>query len=398
MGVKIRERYPGQWWVFVNYRGSRTAKLAGELEVAEEMQKIVEQQLRMGLFQFPPKREPKAKESPALTVKEYYETFRRIWVDSACRESTQQRYKGTFDLYILPRFGDRPLNEVLRKDVKEFVADLVAKKLARATIRIIVSNFCTMFSHAIEDEIITANPATRMPKYFRQAHVMHEEIQPLTAEEVPIFLAAAQVHDMQKRYRDVPEYYPLFLCAIHTGMRAGELAGLQWPDIDWRGKFIWVRRAVKGGKIQQTKTGKKRKIDMFDTLIEELQAMRRRRREEFLKNGKNEIPEWVFCNSDGKPLDIQNVKNRHFNKCLEAAKLRRIRFHDLRHTFASLLLQNGESPQYVKEQMGHSSIKVTVDVYGHLIPGANRQAVNRLPGSQPATQAQPAINAKKEAM
>ncbi|MET0643179.1 MAG: tyrosine-type recombinase/integrase, partial [Candidatus Binatia bacterium] len=60
------------------------------------------------------------------------------------------------------------------------------------------------------------------------------------------------------------------------------------------------------------------------------------------------------------------------------AKLRRIRFHDLRHTFASLLLQNGESPAYVKEQMGHSSIQVTVDIYGHLVPGGNRQAVDRL--------------------
>ncbi len=71
--------------------------------------------------------------------------------------------------------------------------------------------------------------------------------------------------------------------------------------------------------------------------------------------------------------------NRHFEKCLEYAKLRRIRFHDLRHTFASLLIQNGESLVYVKEQLGHSSIKMTVDVYGHLVRGANRQAVNRLP-------------------
>lgn len=224
-----------------------------------------------------------------------------------------------------------------------------------------------MFSHATEDEIIAANTTTGMPKYFRQAHVMHEEIQPLTAEEVPVFLAAAQEHDKQKRYSDVPEYYALFLCALHTGMRAGELVGLQWPDIDWNGKFVWMRRAVKNGKIQPTNTWKKRKIDMSDNLMKDLQTMRRRRLEDFLKRGKNEIPDWVFCNSNGNPLDIQNVKNRHFNKCLEATKLRRIRFHDLRHSFASLLLQNGESPEYVKEQVGHSS-KVTVDVFGHMIP------------------------------
>ncbi len=76
---------------------------------------------------------------------------------------------------------------------------------------------------------------------------------------------------------------------------------------------------------------------------------------------------------------MHNVKNRHFFKCMEKAGLRRIRFHDLRHTFASLLIQNGESLAYVKDQLGHSSIRLTVDVYGHLVPGANRQAVNKLP-------------------
>jgi integrase len=290
------------------------------------------------------------------------------------------------------------LDAVTRASVKDFVADLVAKGLARATIRIIVSNFCTMFSHAMEDEIVRVNPAIRMPKYFKQAHVMHEEIQPLTSDEVPAFLAAAIEHDQKKRYREAPEYYPVFLCAIHTGMRAGELAGLQWGDIDWRGKFIIVRRAMKSGKIQPTKTGKVHKIDMSDSLIEELQAMRRRRLEDFMKRGKNEIPDWIFCNSDGGPLDMQNLKNRHFNKCLEAAKLRRIRFHDLRHTFASLLIGNGEPLAYVKDQLGHSSIRVTVDVYGHLVPGANRQAVNRLPAAKSATGLQPSQKQEKEAI
>ena len=98
-----------------------------------------------------------------------------------------------------------------------------------------------------------------------------------------------------------------------------------------------------------------------------------------MKKGSSEIPEWVFCNQQGNPPDMQNVKNRHFYKCLEKAGLRRIRFHDLRHTFASLLLQDGQPLAYIKDQLGHSSIKLTVDIYGHLEPGANREAVNRLP-------------------
>lgn len=125
-----------------------------------------------------------------------------------------------------------------------------------------------------------------------------------------------------------------------------------------------VQRNIKNGRIHSTKTDKPRKIDLSDALISELSAMKKRRLAYYLNQGKNEIPEWVFCNSGGGFLDMQNVKNRYFIKCLQAAQLRRIRFHDLCHTFASLLIQNGESLTYVKEQMGHSSIKITCDVIG----------------------------------
>jgi integrase len=118
---------------------------------------------------------------------------------------------------------------------------------------------------------------------------------------------------------------------------------------------------------------------MSDALAAELQGLKKRRQAEYLAKGSNEIPQWVFCNQEGNPLDYYNLKRRHFEKCLEHAGLHKIRIHDLRHTYATLLLMQGESPVYVKEQLGHSSIKVTVDIYGHWIPGANRQAVNRLP-------------------
>ena len=112
-----------------------------------------------------------------------------------------------------------------------------------------------------------------------------------------------------------------------------------------------------------------------------------------LKKGWGNLPEWVFCNEHGGPVDGDNLRHRVFYKLLSKAGLRRVRFHDLRHTFASHLLQQGESPAYVKEQMGHSSIQVTVDIYGHLIPGANRQAVDRL---DDATERNPGATHKEE--
>ncbi len=132
-------------------------------------------------------------------------------------------------------------------------------------------------------------------------------------------------------------------------------------------------------RIHPTKSGKKRRVDLSDTLLEALAGLRRQRRQEYLQKGLNTITEWVFSNRNGHPLNMDKVKRRIFDKDLTRARLRSIRFHDLRHTCASLLLQNREPMIYVKEQLGHSSIQITVDLYGHLEPGRNRQAVNKLP-------------------
>ena len=108
-----------------------------------------------------------------------------------------------------------------------------------------------------------------------------------------------------------------------------------------------------------------------------LKRLRTERKRAALKSGDAVAP-WVFLTPDGHAIDGDNLRNRVFYRLLEKAGLRKIRLHDLRHTYASLLIQQGESLAYVQQQLGHSSIQVTVDVYGHLIPGANRAAVDRL--------------------
>ena len=109
-----------------------------------------------------------------------------------------------------------------------------------------------------------------------------------------------------------------------------------------------------------------------------------------LQRGWKNMPPTLFYNQNGGPLDKSNLVKRHFHRCLEKAGLRRLRFHDLRHSFASLHIQHGESIAWVRDQLGHHSIKLTVDVYGHLVPGQNRQAADRLLGTQlSATYPQP---------
>ena len=218
-------------------------------------------------------------------------------------------------------------------------------------------------------------------------------------------------------------WYPLFLCAPRTGIRQGELVSLKGIDVDFQGRFIQVQRNLSRGKISLPKNGKTRKVDMSKQLAEVISDMLAKRRAEALRREMekpaedrrdaatvvNEVMEdWLFqtpkiiATSEaakrrrpqlkprgGTQIDPSNLR-KLFNRLLTDAKMRRVRFHDLRHTFASLLLSNGESPTYVKEQMGHSSIQVTVDIYGHLIPGGNRQAVDRLDDA-PATKKSAAV-------
>jgi len=371
MGVKVRERpkSSGVWWVFVDQRGMRKAKKCGPKKLANQVAEIMEANLKLGRPLLGEEEKP-----PLPTLHRFFRRFEEDHLETAVRETTRLSYKNSFEKHILPSLGNTPIDQISRTQVKKLVADLVKKNLAKPTIRIITAELCALMNHAIEEGLIQSNPAQKLGKFYKQAKVRHKEINPLTHDEVPVFLQAVLERKVSR------QHYPLFLCAIHTGLRSSELAGLQWGDVDFRGEFLTVRRGIVGGKvIETTKTGKIRRVDLSDSLLEELAELKRKRREEWLEKGRNEIPDWIFCNREGNTLDMHNLKNRHFFKCLEKAGLRRIRFHDLRHTFASLLIQDGQSLAYVKEQLGHSSIKLTVDVYGHLVPGANREAVNRLP-------------------
>ena len=212
---------------------------------------------------------------------------------------------------------------------------------------------------------------------------MPTEIEPLTRDDVQTLLDTAD--------HVCPDYAPLFLCAVRTGMRLGELVALQWDDIEFHRRWIHVRRSRVAGKMTTTKNKQRRRLDMSVLLTQTLMRLRVARQRKALTAGKA-VPPWVFLTPAGHPVDGDNLRRRVFYRLLEQAGLRKIRLHDLRHTYASLLIQQGESLAYVQQQLGHSSVQVTVDVYGHLIPGANRAAVDRLDTQPPHNPAATNVN------
>jgi integrase len=262
-----------------------------------------------------------------------------------------------------------PLNKVTRERVKELAFVGLKKGQSAKTVQNLVRCLSSLLSHAVEDGLLTTNAALKPGKFLPKIS-KRRSINPFTREEVALFIEAA-------RHRAQP-HHTLFLCAVRTGLRMGELLALQWGDIDYHGRFIEVRRNYTRRKLCTPKTGENRRVDMSLELTQAMKNLYAERQLQTVVNGWSDVPLWVFCDESGGLLDPDNLRKRVFYRVLKTSGLRQIRFHDLRHTFASLLLQHGESPVYVKDQMGHSSIQVTVDLYGHLIPGGNKQAVDRL--------------------
>jgi integrase len=364
MGVKIRQ-WKGAWWIFVNHKGLRKAKRVGVGEPGKKAAKLAVQQIQarltLGQSAF-------STDKARFTIDDYAERFLQH-IEQTRKHTTYAGYKKMLNRDILPVLHGLDLQDVTREKVKALAMGCLQKGQSPKTVQNIMRCLSSLFGHAVEDEMVAVNPALKPGKFLPKVTKRHK-ITPLTRAEVAQLLEIARAK--------LPRYYPLFLCAVRTGLRMGELLALQWSDIDWQGRFIEVRRNYTHWQVTTPKSGESRRVDMSRELMHTLRDLHTERQIEAAARGWNETPAWVFCSEVGGLLHPHNIRDRVFYGLLTKAGLRKVRFHDLRHTFASLLLQNGESPVYVKEQMGHSSIQITVDLYGHLIPGGNKQAVDRL--------------------
>jgi integrase len=304
--------------------------------------------------------------------------------ETNCKPGTVENYRYLLDSHVLPVFGPMRLDEITREEVEAFVAGKKKAGLSPRSIRLMLATMRPVFKRANRDGILSVNPASEPAELIKLG--AKKKVEVFTGPEVQHLLAAAKEH--------LPRFHPFLFTAFRTGMRQGELIALQWSAIDWHGKFIEVGRSYRKGVYSSTKSGKGRRVDMSDQLAAVLTEHKKLLSALALKKGRP-MPELVFTASrsrrtfpqsaqgtarparESTPMGPSGIR-RDFDKVLSKAKMRRLRFHDVRHTFASLLIANGESLAYVKDQMGHSSIQITVDIYGHLVPGSNRQAVNRL--------------------
>ena len=341
------------------------------------------------------RREARAKAARAVTtrpvtLREYAERWLREHVAIACKPRTREHYASVLTHHVYPTLGAVALGDVTRERLRTLLAERSAagrtskKKddkvqqapLSRATLANILIPLRAVLNAAVDDGKIPGNPAVRLGRFSRGLSEREaRKVQALTAEELARVLAVAS-----KLY---PDHADILHVLAWTGLRLGEACALQWDDLDQAGGFLEVRRTVglRGRRllVGAPKSGQARRVDLPVALASRL-AERLSVREAEAAVAGQELSSWMFPSPSDptQPLNAEHLRFKVWYRVLRHAKLRGVRLHDLRHTYASLLLQAREPIGYVKEQLGHSSIQVTVDRYGHFVPGANRSAVDRL--------------------
>lgn len=371
MGVSVREKVAGsgEWWVFIKHKGKRKSKKIGhDKRVAQDIAKQIEARLTLGDLNLD------KKERPIPTFGEYAKTWIEVTVPATCKHISVSDYKGLLDNHILEVFSKIPVTEITRMTVKGFLMKKTNDGFSASTVVHIKNAISGVLNLAVDDQAITTNPAHKLGKIVREKG-LKLQFDPFSKEETMLFLKIFKEH--------FPRHYPMALTLCRTGIRLGEAIGLQWGDIDFNSRFITIQRGRSKSRTETPKNGKSRRIDMSRQLTETLFELKHQRLEDKLKNGWKDMPEWVFVSEKGNPLIEGHWRQRVFYKVLDKAKLRKIRIHDLRHGYASQLIHAGESLAYIRDQLGHHSIKVTVDIYGHLAPDGNKAAVDRLDDDTP---------------
>ncbi len=292
------------------------------------------------------------------------------------RATTAYRYAWMIHNYVVPRLGDVQLRALRADHLDDLYDHLLSsggrkgQPLAAKTVHethLIVRNALDL---AVQRRLVHRNVALTIHSPRRRGGGS-AVARVWSAQELAAFL------DFAKDQR----LYPALHLAAHTGMRRGEVAGLKWSDLNLGARRLSISRTVQSVAGIPTEFGAKtrtsrRCVDLDETTVSELNRWRRRLRRDRLPHGADD---WIFCNTKGRFLNPESL-SQLFGRILRRSSLPRIRFHDLRHTHASLLVANGVPIKVVTERLGHAHPAFTMHTYQHLLPGMSAEAATRFAG------------------
>ncbi len=303
-------------------------------------------------------------EAGNITVGEYLERWLTDCVRDTVKESTYSSYTRLAEKHAIPALKRTKLKTFNAAHVRTLFREKLDSGLSARTVQYLRFVLRKAMDQAVSDGLIPRNPVLAV----KSPQVRREETKPLSQSEARTFLQA--VSESEDRLE------ALYILAVHCGLRQGEMFGLKWEDVDLDARTLQVRRTlarVEDGQPVFTtpKTTKsRRQVRLTTGAMFALKVHRKQQLEQQMEYaGIWEDHGLVFTSEIGTPLNRHNVAQRSFKPLLKRAGLRDIRFHDLRHTCATLLLSRGQHPKFVQELLGHSTIAITLDTYSHVLPG-----------------------------
>ncbi|MGG3889601.1 tyrosine-type recombinase/integrase [Metabacillus fastidiosus] len=288
------------------------------------------------------------------------------------KQSINIQTAGTYDSIInhriIPSLGHISLSSLTPILLQNYVNELHDEGLSSATIKKIYNIIKGSLDYAVNMELLPSNPMKKL-------QLPKDKKKEMTVWEVPDIKAFLHVAKTDR-------FYIAFHLAITTGMRRGEILGLRWKDIDFHKGVLYVRQTLsKDGKqfLVGAKTESSvRSIKLPKETLSALQSQKINISKEKLRHGAAYVDhDLVVCTMKGTPVNPNNL-TRTFNKLIEEAKAPPIRFHDLRHTHATMLLAQGVAAKVISERLGHSNIKTTLDIYSHVLPNMQEEAANQI--------------------
>src|SRR5262249_47837214 len=264
--------------------------------------------------------------------------------------------------HTFPTFGALPLKEITRTALKDFFSRLTRQGLRRSTVQNVLAPMRRILQEAVEEGRLTVNPAAGLGRSVLPRNERPFEGKVYTPEQVQ--------HLLEVCMTKWPKRYPVLLCLVQTGIRLGEVLGLEWSDLNWTAGTMTIRGTLFQGHKVLPKNRRFHQLLMTPALRSCLESLYLQRQVEWKKTGN--LPAWIFCSQEGTPIDGHNLRARWWKPLLVASGLPAIRLHDLRGSVVSLLLNAGLTPWEVQSYIGHRSLVMTCNTYGHRYPGSSR--------------------------
>ena len=312
-----------------------------------------------------------------MTVDEWYNCWINNYKDGVVKDNTIRNYKSRYEYNIKREIGQMKLCDVKQIHCQKILNNIFdSGKYANGTIELAQITLHAIFKCAVENDLLQKNPASGLKLKKRDND--KEERRVLTREEQKIFIEYAQK----------TQYSNAYCLVLETGLRAGEIGGLQWDDIDFNNKCLYVRRTIlqdskKGGFYYGSPKTKqsKRKIPLTHNAMSilENQKLTQNKLKLKSKNWNNEWDGLVFTTTNGNPVGSSTFRNmmirivRNINIDRQCSsdngsykEFEHCYMHSLRHTFATRAIENGVQPKTLQKILGHSSLGITMDLYVHI--------------------------------